>query len=411
MTMKRLLISSAVLLLAVTAVSAQTKQETSLYTKTLKKPSVKAYDKFLTKYPESVYRLEILTRRDSAIFDALDQEDAYAVADFIKQHPDSPVLTLANEVMERHNTTSISKEDAVAVAKAALPQAADAIGYKWMGKEQVLALALDGADAVAYSITKDGDGAWTPQEMKRFERYSLDGKLDMSRLEGPVQVVKLNGRNILAFNTLNYNADAMSLEYVSSLYDIENDMLTNAMFYGRNLGKSLDAYMIEGQSPEAALSGGVMLPENAYLLNAFNENPALQQISKADALTDDSIAWWLSKNPAAETKGSRLTFGSLDEESSLVEGFKRCPSRNKDSSANFTAAMFNIRGYTVIVDYSKANKSYNLVWVEPECKNKNRDKYLNTIYFDDANSISMFYYKGKTTFKYHVNLATHAIRR
>lgn len=411
MTMKRLFICSAVLLLAVTAVSAQTKQETSLYSKTLKKSSVKAYDKFLTKYPESVYRLEILTRRDSALFDALDQEDAYAVADFIKQHPDSPVLTLANEVMDRHNTTDISKDEAVAIAKTVLPEAADAVGYKWMGKEQVVALAMDGATVVAYGLTKDEAGTWIPQEMKRFERYSLDGKLDNSRIEGLLQIVKLNGRNLLSFNTLNYSSDAKNLEYVLSLYDMENDMMTNAMFYGRNLGKSLDAYKIEGQSPEAALAGGVMLPENAFLLNAINGNPSLQQISKADALTDDSIAWWLSKNPTAETKATKLTFGSLDEESSLVDGFKKCPSRNKDSSANFTAAMFNIRGYTVIVDYSKANKSYNLVWVEPECKNKNRDKYLNTIYFDDANSISMFYYKGKTTFKYHVNLATHAIRR
>ncbi|MDO5443439.1 MAG: hypothetical protein Q4G10_07185 [Bacteroidia bacterium] len=409
--MKRLFICSAVLLMAVTAVSAQTKQETSLYTKTLKKPSVKAYDKFLNKYPESVFSLDILTRRDQALFDALDQDDAYAVADFIKQHPDSPVLTLANEVMERHNTTSIAKDEALAIAKAALPEAADAVGYKWMGKEQVVALAMDGAELVAYSLTKDPEGVWMPQELKRFERYSLDSNLGSSRLEGPSEMVKVNGRNLLSFNTLNYSSDAKSLEYVLSLYDIENDMMTNAMFYGRNLGKSLDEYRIEGQSPEAALSGGVMLPENVYLLNAINENPDLQQISKADALTDDSIAWWQSKNPTAETKATRLTFGALDEESSLVDGFKKCSAKYKDSSANFTAALFNIRGYTVIVAYSKANKSYNLVWVEPECKNKNRDKYLNTIYFDDANSISMFYYKGKTTFKYHVNLATHALRR
>ena len=43
--------------------SAQTPAETKLYNKTLKKPSVKAYDKFLNKYPQSVYSLEILTLR------------------------------------------------------------------------------------------------------------------------------------------------------------------------------------------------------------------------------------------------------------------------------------------------------------------------------------------------------------
>lgn len=411
MTIKRLHICSAVLLLAVTAVSAQTKQETSLYVKTLKKPSVKAYDKFLSKYPASVYKLEILTLRDSALFEEVDRDDAYAVDDFIQQHPDSPVLTLANEVMEHHNTTNIGKEEAVAIAKSVLPGSVDAVGYKWMGKEQVVALSMDGPEVVAYGLTMSEEGDWNPLELKRFERYSLDGSLCLSRLEGPSQMVKVNGRNLLSFNTLNYNEDARNLEYVSNLYDIENDNLTNAIFYGRNMGKSIDAYRIEGQSPEASLGNAVMLPENAFLLNAINANPALQQISKADALTDDSIAWWITRNPTAETKATRLTFGALDEESSLVEGYKKCSSRDKDSSSNFTAALFNIRGYTVIVAYSKTMKNYILVWCETECENKNRDKLLNTIYFEDANTLDLFYYKGKTTFKVRVNLATRAVRR
>ncbi len=398
------------LLVTAASMQAQTKAETKLYTKTLKKPSVKAYDKFLTKYPESVYSLEIMTLRDSQLLDEIDQDDAYAVAAFIEQHPDSPMMPVVSEIMERHNTSLISKEDANTIAKGVNPGAVDAVGYKHMGTDYVLALVMEGAETVAFKLKEDGEGAWTGEEMKRFERYSLDSNLSETRLQGLMELVKINGRNLLYFNTLNYNETVKNLEYVSTLFDIENDTQANAMFYGKNMGKSLDEFKIEGQCPEA-LGSGIMLPENAFLLNALNSNPALEQISKADALTDDSIAWWLSKNPTAETSATRLTFGALDEESSLVEGFKKCSSRDKDSSANFTAALFNIRDYTVIVAYSKTNKNYILLWCEPVCKNKNRDKLLNTIYFEDANTLDLFYYKGKTTFKIRVNAATRAVRR
>lgn len=409
--MKKILISVLAIILAAGMADAQTKAETSLYTKTMKKPSIKAFDKFLNKYPESVYRLEILTLRDTKLLDALDQNDAYAVAEFIKQHPDSPMMPVVSEIMERHNTTEISKENARGIAAGVYPEAADAVGYKYMGKESVIAFVLEGNQPVAYRIQKDEEGTWKGEELKRFERYSLDSKLDESRFEGSVELLKINSRNLLHFSYLNYGSNSKNLEYVTSLFDIQNNYLTNAMFYGRNMGKSLDEYKIEGQSPEALGGGLLTMPEELYLMDAIKANPALEQISRANDLTDNSIAWWLDKNPTAETKATRLTFGALDEESSLVEGYKKCSSRNKDSSSNFSAALFNIRGYTVIVAYSKGNKSYNLVWVEPECQNKNRDKLLNTIYFDDANNLSMFYYKGKTTFKYHLNLATHALRR
>ena len=89
--MKRLLAILAALPLALGVLCAQSPSETKLYTKTLKKPSVKAYDKFLKKYPSSVYSLEILSLRDSTLFAAVDQEDAEAVEAFAAAHPDSPL--------------------------------------------------------------------------------------------------------------------------------------------------------------------------------------------------------------------------------------------------------------------------------------------------------------------------------
>lgn len=409
--MKKIIISVLAVFFVAGMANAQTKAETSLYTKTLKKPSIKAYDKFLNKYPESVYRLEVLTLRDTELFESVDKDDAYAVAAFAEQHPDTPVMPLITEIMERHNTSGINKEAARAIASGVYPEAFDAVGYKHMGKESVIAFALDGNQPVAYRILENEEGAWTGEELKRFERYSLDSKLDESLFDGSVELLKMNSRNLLYFNYLNYGHDSKNLEYVTSLFDIENDYLANAMFYGRNMGKSLDDYKIEGQCPEVLGGGMLTLPEEIYLMDALKANPALEQISRANDLTDNSIAWWLDKNPTAETNATRLTFGALDEESSLVEGYKKCSSRDKDSSSNFTAALFNIRDYTVIVAYSKTMKNYILVWCEPVCQDKNRDKLLNTIYFEDANTLDLFYYKGKTTFKIRVNLATRAVRR
>lgn len=397
------------MLLALGTLTAQTKSETSLYTKTLKKPSVKAYDKFLKKYPSSVYSTKILTLRDSTLFAAVDQEDAAAVEAFAEAHAGSPVAGRVAAVIARHNTSPLSRAEALAAVRATAPSVTDAVGYRRANRDYAVALAADGGAPALYRSALGADGAWAPAEPLRPEHYRLDSKLTECRVDGPVELVEISGKKFLSFNYLNYSADAKNMEYVSALYDLVEGTTSNAMFYGRNLSSDPAAFKIEGQCPEALSM--VVLPENAWLLNRIQSDSRLQPIAKADALTDDSIAWWLEKNPNAETNARSLNFGALDEESSLVAGFKTARSRDKDSSKSFTAAMFDIRDYTVIVAYSKTYKNYILVWCEPVCKNKNRDKLLNSIYFENDTSLAMFYYKGKTTFKYHVNLANRSLRR
>ena len=65
--MKRILLAALVLLLAAAPLSAQKRAETKLYNKTLEKPSVAAFDKFLKKYPSSVYAEDILARKDTLL--------------------------------------------------------------------------------------------------------------------------------------------------------------------------------------------------------------------------------------------------------------------------------------------------------------------------------------------------------
>lgn len=407
MRKNNIIILAAAALLSVTPLSAQTKAETSLYNKTLKKPSVKAYNKFLTKYPDSTYSLEILTLRDSALFDALDSEDAGAVETFASEHPESPIIGKVMEVISRHNTSPYSSEEALSIVSGIVPDAAGAAGLRISNRDYAVGISTDGR-TVTLSRCKLQNGEWSIDEVRHIDRYVLDKDLSELTLKEPLGVVEIGFRKLLSFSYMNSAMDSKEKEYVAALYDWDNVLLEQAMFYGREMSDG----RIEGQCVEAAMTGGgLTMPETLWVLNAINSNPDLVPVSYADALTDDSIKWWLEKNPAAETSAKRLTFGALDEESSLVAGFKSAPKKNKDSSKAFNVALFNIRDYTVIVAYSKTYQNYLLVWCEPVCVNRNRDKLLNTIYFEDDNTLDLFYYKGKTTFKYRVNLATKALRR
>ena len=406
--MKRLFTIVAALLLAFGALNAQTPAETKLYNKTLKKPSVKAYDKFLNKYPDSVYAVEILTLKDSTLFAAVDKEDAEAVEAFAAEHPASPIFGQVEEIIARHNTSPLTREEALAAVRALAPEVADAVGWRRGNRDYALGLAAADGALRLYRCALGADGAWTLVSAPDLERYNLDSKLTECRLDGPIELVEINGKKFLSFNYINSAEKSKNIEFVASLYEPEEGSVSHAMFYGRDMSGK-DGLKIEGQCPEALST--LVLPENAWLLNRINSDSRLVPIAKADALTDDSIAWWLEKNPEAETRASRLNFGALDEESSLVAGFKTARSRDKDSSKSFTAAMFDIRDYTVIVAYSKTYKNYILVWCEPVCVNKNRDKLLNSIYFEDDSSLALFYYKGRTTFKNRINLASRTIRR
>ncbi len=385
--------------------AAQTPAETKLYTKTLAKPTVKAYDKFLTKYPESVYSLEIHTLRDSTLFAAIDKEDAAAVKTFAEAHPDSPLNEEIHKHIRRHNTSSLSRSEALDIVG---PGYVEAAGWKMDNVDYVLGLsvALDGSIVLA-TCNLDGTKVF---DDRTITRHQLGDPLRTWLAPG-AYVTEFNSRSMLTFAYINELADG-GQEHVTVLYDYHNDHAYNAMFYGTRLlpEDSEPDYGIEGQCLET-LSGGIMTAEQMWLINNIADNPALKPLSKADLLTNESIKWWLSKNPKAltSTAAQRLNFGILDPESSLVHTYAKA---SKEKGDKYNAALFNLKGYAVIVSYSKASGEYLLVWCEPVCKNKRTDRLLNSIYFEgNGSSLAMFYYHGKRTYKYRVNLSDKSLRK
>ena len=379
--------------------SCQTKAETSLYNKTLKKPSLKAYEKFLSKYPSSTYSKEIAFLRDSVVFYSLDRDNAQAVKDFASTYPDSRFAGRVEEIILSHNTSPLSSQEALS----RVPGATDAVGWRKDNVDRILTMTLDagGAHLQAYTL----EGAKDDSFSRTIPLYTLfqGGAGSTSRVL-PLEWTSTGGsRRYLHYSYINTGAVQGEKEYVEVLYDLGNDLTSQAMFYGN----ALSGDRIEGQSPER-MEGVLPTAEVAWILSRMEENPSLVQISRADLLSDESIRWWREKNPSAETTASRVTFGALDEGSSIVQAYKKA---RKENGKLFNAALFDLRGYTIICAYSKTTKDYVLVWCEPVCKDKNRDKLLNSIYFEGDSTLDMFYYKGRTTFKLRLNLSSKQLRR
>lgn len=363
---------------AQTSAATQSKAEISLYGKTLTKPSVKAADKFLKKFPESVYAPEIRHLKDS----------------------------LQTAEFQKKNLSKISKDEALKKANASVGSTSkclDAIGWKKDGVEHILVLTvLQGAVAPTELTLRFLSPDGSPQNSRAIPVYTLQDPQKPFELALPLQVVSPLGprRNYLHFGY--YNGKE---EYVEVLYLPEEDILHQAMFYGNPVGK--DQQRIEGQSPEM-MEGLQLTPETSWLVDRLKNNPSLIPISKADYLTDAAIRWWLEKNHGAGSKSTRISFGRLDPESSIVQAYSK---QAKEKGKNCNAALFDIRGYTVVCVRSRTDGECSLAWCEPVCRNRNRDKLLNTIYFEsDGVTLVLFYYKGKTTFKYRLSTASHTLR-
>ena len=157
---------------AQTAASAQAKSqptpnkaETTLYQKTIAKPSVKAADKFLKKYPESVYAQKVHNLKDS-------------------------LLTVA---FNGQNISHISKEEALQKAGSNI----DAVGWKKDGTEHIVSIS-----AVPQNITvKILSPTGAPEATKNIPVYTLQDNPGPFELALPVEVISPLGprRNYLHF--------------------------------------------------------------------------------------------------------------------------------------------------------------------------------------------------------------------
>ena len=161
---------------------------------------------------------------------------------------------------------------------------------------------------------------------------------------------------------------------------------------------------------DTAVISGAERGLQAFFMGArIQDNPLLEKIPDSEYYTSSAIQKWIEENPSALSNASRLHFLGIEDESTLVQQFAKA--KGKQESARYTAVIMDIQGYTVIVVKQKSDGQYVLAWAEPQCKDKYKDRLLNSIYFTGPNTLSMQYYHGKRTFSYSLNLSNKQIKR
>lgn len=346
MNYKKLLIFSALFTLLfwgeADIVSAQSKGETKLYKSAVSKGNLKGFEKFLSKYPTSVYAPEVKHLIDSVYYSVIDKNSIASCLGFVSAHPDS--------------------------------------------------FYCDEIEAIITSyVLKD--------------RYIQNDALNQCVLIDSLTSVGIGTESYFYYVYENYSDSYPDLiEYVVSLLDKNSNVSFYAMFSGKKKPSSnMLGYIIEGEIMDKETNTLFRTQEMTYLLNILEHKEFLIPLLKSDIMTDQAIEWWLDHNKGNVRK---LDFGILPQESSIVEAFLKA--KEYEKSGEYKVALFDIRGYTVIC--SRKSNQYHLVWCEPVCKNKKTDKILNNIYFESTNSLVLYYYKGKTTYKVRVNLSNKEVR-
>lgn len=253
------------------------------------------------------------------------------------------------------------------------------------------------ADLTTVKVTTiaPGDTSWVVSGNVDFPCYDADNTVFKSFTDS-LHMVESGGERFLTFGTLRENAGGSEAVVSQLMFNLGTEMLTALSFSGKRLADG----RIEGRSNRTMLSNSYR-PDVVWAAQLMDSDTTLVVLTDEALRSDQAIEWWLENNPNA-SRSSKIVFGALPEESTLVETAKNA---GKENSSMYRAALFNHRGYTVVVAYRKSGGSWYLAWAEPVCKDKRRDALLNSIYFEKDATLVLYYYKGRTTYKYRLSLA------
>ncbi len=371
----------------------QKKAETKLYKSVVAKGDTLSYNKFLAKYPKSVYANEI--------------------------------RQLKEELIRSYNTSSLSIPEAEEIVKSTLSELAQGkYGENFIllpGKkdnvDHIVVIKAPVAPSANFEIIKiekdNSTGNWNSVITKSEAPYNFQGH-QLSKFSflgtgnlfsgADAKEVVLKGEKFMLFNYINFTDgvdertgwEKNECDVISNLVSMNDCAIFNAVFAGERDG---DAVL--GKCHEESQGGMMGIPQINYLVAYFKTLPELKPMEKEYELTKEAIKWWYEHNPAGSSK---LDFGVLDENHPIIKAFKA--TKTKEVSENNSADFFNIMGTTVLCVYNKNNSQYLLVWCEPQPKNTNTQKTLNTIYFEKNNTLVLYYYHGKRAIKERISLAT-----
>ena len=385
-----------VLLLAIfsllfTPLFAQKKGETKLFKTTIAKGDTTSFNKFLAKYPNSVYAPTIQAKKDSLI--------------------------------KSYNTTIYSKEEAGRIFSENVAAAANkvygvdfvALSARKNNKEYIVGVISpskeDPYTLQIVRIDETAPGQWQESFSNNASRYMQDDNLklfsmasidDIFNGKTTPQEVIIDGEKHICFYHLNYTegTDERSgwpnntAELVANLVSLGDGTLFSSIYAGERNGNE-----IEGSCADIAQVGIMATPQMNWLMRSFGKSTQLKPFDKDKELTKKAIQWWYDNNPQGST---RLNFGVLEENHPIVKRFLE--DKYIESSKSNRATFFEIMGTTVICNYNKGTKQYLLLHCEKQPSDSQKEKSLNTLYFEKDNTIVLYYYKGKQAIKERIDL-------
>lgn len=381
----------AISTLLFTPVFAQKKGETKLFKNTIAKGDTTSFNKFLAKYPNSVYAPTIQAKKDSLI--------------------------------KSYNTTIYSKEEAGRIFSENVAAAANklygvdfvALSARKNNKEYIVGVISpskeDPYTLQIVRIDETAPGQWQESFSNNASRYMQDDNLklfsmasidDIFNGKTTPQEVIIDGEKHICFYHLNYTegTDERSgwpnntAELVANLVSLGDGTLFSSIYAGERNGNE-----IEGSCADIAQVGIMATPQMNWLMRSFGKSTQLKPFDKEKELTKKAIQWWYDNNPQGST---RLNFGVLEENHPIVKRFLE--DKYIESSKSNRATFFEIMGTTVICNYNKGTKQYLLLHCEKQPSDSQKEKSLNTLYFEKDNTIVLYYYKGKQAIKERIDL-------
>ena len=259
-------------------------------------------------------------------------------------------------------------------------------------------------DSAKVSVTKlhAPKGNW---EIASASSYPLgDRNLAFESYADSTRLREISGKQFFTFAVQRTDGSTMQRSVAAFSPD---DMSVEAMTFTGRTRKSGTKTDYVGTSDRNVMSNA-FIPQLEWANTRLEGMSDLVFMSEGEIMSKQAIEWWLEKNPKALTSASRITFGQLPAESSLVDLYGK---QKKENGDKYYCAKFNTDEYTVIVSKNKSTGQYSLCWVEPVCKNKKTDRLLNSIYFSNGSYLTMFYYHGNKTYSYRLNLANGTLQR
>ena len=399
-------IAFAASLCAASPLAAQTKSETKLYKTVLAKKDLKNANKFLNKFPNSIYTPTVQRIKDSVVFYALDNNDVTAYMNFVKENPKSAFAAQANGKIELLNTSSISNPEAFSIATQYGIPAENILGVKGvknLNKEHVVTILKPQNGNYTIVTLAQNNGTWEQAATLTEPVYTNDYQLNNLKLTPELYSATVGGMQHLFFAYTNtcMEADTRSnipnnnIEYVANLYSLTDNAVYNVLYSGKNIGDE-----IFGSTMDSAQGGMMATPQTTWLFKHLRTNQNLKPFDKSLFLTQQTIEWWYENNPK---NAGNLQFGVIPEESELVNRFKEY--KEKENVGQYTVAMFDICHNTVVVVYNKADKKYSLALCQTTPVNKT-DLELGSFYGEKGNTLVLYFYKGKETIKKRLNLGS-----